>query len=201
MKTIRILMMVAIVLGMNLDAHAMGWSKIKFWKKKDVACVDDCVNTDCCVDDCVTQCEPRRGKFSRRCKNAFSASRHWLSDACKKDRLKIRRIKWLRGDGCVDGCIDSCVDDSCVFTQGCADQWLPAIQDPTAPKKVEDAPRPKQPMKLPQMKPQQQKKPLKSPTIIPTPKLVPKVKKKGYVPAEDATSFIMPMPIIQKLAG
>jgi len=200
MRTIRILTAVAIVLGLSMNAYATRWSNLKIWKKKDVTCVDGCVENGNCVDDCVSLRESVCNRFSHRksqCKKAYNVSRHWISDVCKKECLKIRRIKWMRGNDSAGCCDEGCVDD-CIFSQGSTDQWVPPVQEAPALKKTVDAPMPEKAVRLPQLKPMKRHKPLQSPKVFPAPKAK---KKRNYVPADDKTSFMMPRPKIQKLVG
>ncbi len=108
MKTIKVLTMVTIVLGMNMDAHAMGWSKLKFWKKRDVACVDVCV--DDCIDSCVDADCGKVSRWSTLHRKIFVTPKHWLADVCKGYCCNVDVHS-----PCVESCVpDFCCDDACI---------------------------------------------------------------------------------------
>ncbi len=108
MKVVRAMTMMLVVLGMNVDAGAMGWSKLKFWKKKDVACVDVCVED--CIDSCIdADCE-RDSCWSTLHQKLFVAPKHWLADVCRGTCCNVDIHS-----SCVESCVpDFCCDETCI---------------------------------------------------------------------------------------
>ena len=222
MKTIKILTVIAIVLSLNAEAYSMGWSKLKFWKNNETACVDDCVEdcieTDRCAPSCIDSGQTKR---SSRCKKFFTTSGSWISDKCKNSRcVKACKFKWQRKNkcdqGCVDSCIDSCVDDNCLFVEETpaiapteakpkakpapkvkaepktAIKKMPKIQNTPPPSVKKQESKPLPSLVLPEPAPLSRKQTLQSPKLLPAPKATPRVQKKNYFPNEDRTSLFDP---------
>ncbi|MBL4886320.1 MAG: hypothetical protein JKY95_17540 [Planctomycetaceae bacterium] len=173
MKTIKLLIVMAIFLGLNTDVHSTEWSGLKFWKKKDAGCVDagNCVD-ECASDGCVDS--PR----GARCKKVISASKQWLAEACNKSRFKRLRS---------NDCLASCVDDSCVTSHVAADQWVWSAQETVSQNAIVA------PQKLSQLDLLNQKVPVQVSDATPAPRVVPTGKIKKYYPVEDATGFLAPI--------
>ncbi len=108
MKIVKTMTMLTIVLGMNINADAMGWSKLKFWKKKEVACVDVCVED--CIDSCIdADCE-RDSCWSTLHQKLFVAPKHWLADVCRGTCCNVDVHS-----SCVDNCVpDFCCEETCI---------------------------------------------------------------------------------------
>jgi len=108
MKIVRMVTMVAIVLGMNMNADAMGWSKLKFWKKKDVACVDVCVED--CIDSCIDADCGKDSCWSTLHRKLFATPKHWLSDVCRGTCCNVNLQSC-----CEDSCVpDFCCEETCI---------------------------------------------------------------------------------------